>query len=201
MSFEEIVEKARNLIDVPIRKLTDEEYFLAVTAILLDEAKKGTETLNYREWFSFRDFRYYVKKYVQELNKLFGKYGYIRFGKYVWKKLDPTKLKDLEIRKRELMECLDIDEDAVYVLECAYKLFKETRPGLRDYVGFNRVHTFALFNKLKKERLTLDDINWINKILLKYEDQLRELGMDFKRLEERYKRIESALKYPFSIFF
>jgi hypothetical protein len=197
--FEKMVEEARKLWNLPSSQLTEKEYFLAVTALFLDDAKNGVETINYRDWFLFRDFRLFVRKYGDLIDQLFRRYGYSRFGYYCWKRIDLSKLKPFNLRAREIKELLNANEDDLYVIYCAYKLLQESYLGIKDWKGFNRIDTLSIYNALRKDNIVVDTINLINKMLLKYEDQLTALGLDYNRLFERWKRVELARKYPFGV--
>jgi hypothetical protein len=64
-------------------------------------------------------------------------------------------------------------------------LLKLTVPTLKDWQGYNIVHAWAFYKRLNKQKITMEDINWMNKKLLNYEEQIKELGLNYEKLRQR----------------
>jgi len=180
------------ILNTPVNQLTTEELFLAELYFMLEDAKKGDkELLTFRDSIIFScDYRWsrlqtILKKRYQELDKLFGRYGYIRVSKTGWRKFKLEDLKHLEQPLESLAKFLQVDIDSAYVVYCAYRLLKLTVPTLKDRQGYNIVHAWAFYKRLNKQKITMDDINWMNERLLNYEEQIKELGLDYEKLRQR----------------
>jgi hypothetical protein len=183
------------ILNTPVNQLTTEELFLAELYFMLEDAKKGyKELLTFRDSINFSwNYRWsklqtILKKHYQELDKLFGRYGYIRVSKTGWRKFKLEDLKHLEQPLELLAEFLQVDIDSAYVVYCAYRLLKLTVPTLKDWQGYNIVHAWAFYKRLNKQKITMDDINWMNKRLLNYEEQIKELGLDYEKLRRRVEK-------------
>lgn len=173
--------------DKPLCKLTTGEYALLTVASILkwDAEQKDVISLRDHCWGDITpsELLRYMKPYMDFLNEELRKRGFVRVSKFTWRKfvvtIDEKKLK-------ELSERLQLDNDESYVLAVAYKLLKMTNPFVRDWKGYNLVDGFKvldIFEKLSYEgKVTKKDIEELRKRLLKYEEQIRGLGLDFERL-------------------
>ena len=74
--------------------------------------------------------------------------------------------------------------DEEYVIFVARKLLSLTYPWARDGVGFTIPDAWLFRDLLSREKLAPENIEWMRRALLKYERQIRQLGLDFDRLEK-----------------
>jgi hypothetical protein len=184
------------ILNTPVNRLTTEELFLAELHFMLEDAKKGDkELLTFRDSINFcwnwrwSELQTILKKHREELDKLFRRYGYIRVSKTGWRKFRLEDLKHLEQPLESLAKFLQVDIDSAYVVYCAYRLLKLTVPTLKDWQGYNIVHAWAFYKRLSKSKITMEDINWMNIRLLNYEEQIKELGLDYEKLRQRAENI------------
>jgi hypothetical protein len=181
------------ILNTPVNQLTTEELFLAELYFMLEDAKKGdNELLTFRDSINFRwywsELQTILKKHREEIDKLFVRYGYIRVSKTGWRKFRLEDLKHLEQPLETLAKFLQVDTDSAYVVYCAYRLLKLTVPTLKDWQGYNIVHAWAFYKRLNKQKITMEDIDWMNKRLLNYEEQIKELGLDYEKLRQRVEK-------------
>ena len=190
----EEVEK-KGLRDIPFKDLTSDEIDLVVTADVIEDILKDSEfedTISLREYSHYWGGKEYspsklltlVKPYLEEINKELAKKGFVRMSKFTWRKfvitIDEKKLEELAKR-------LGLGNDEAYILAVAYKLLKITVPFVKDWKGYNLVDglkVLSIFEKLScEEKITEKDIEYIRKKLLKYEEQIKGLGLDFERIK------------------
>ena len=188
--------RRRGLMDVPFKYLTRDELDLVVTADIIENILKDSEVedvITLREYSMFwSNFGYtpskifsLIKPYLEEINEELAKKGFVRVSKYTWRKfiitINEKKLKELANR-------LKLSEDEVYILTVAYKLLKITKPFVRDWKGYNLFDGFKIldiFNKFSNNcNICKDDIVKIGQKLLKYEEQIKGLGLDFDRIKK-----------------
>jgi len=184
----EEVEK-KGLMDKPYRELTEKERGLIVTANILRDSESA-DIISLRDYcFFYHDKPSYIlkliKPYLHVINEELVKKGFVRVSKYTWRKFTIT----INERKlEELAKKLKLSEDEAYILAVAYKLLKITIPFVKDWKGFNIFDGFKIlniFDKLsKKGVIDKEDIEKIGQRLLKYEEQIRGLGLDFDRIKK-----------------
>ena len=77
-------------------------------------------------------------------------------------------------------------ERAMYVLEIAYKLLKQTWPFVKDKKGYTFPDAWLFKDLMERDAdtLTPKHIEWIRRALLKYQNQIEKLGFEFNRLNE-----------------
>jgi hypothetical protein len=176
----------------------NELFYTSVWSKLFDIKTDNPDLITFRTALDNLDeIKSYIKKYEKDLNEIFAEYGYYKVSKYGWRKFDIEKLKPYEIpletieeQVRELAKILNIEIDDAYVLYVAYKMLKRTKLFVKDWTGYNFVHSFAIYDRLIKDEITMEDINWINQRLLNYSDQIREMGLDYDRLVNRINRLK-----------
>jgi len=173
--------------DIPLGRLTTGEYALfTVASILKDDVERDVITLREHCWGEISPSKLlrYMKPYINFLNEELRKRGFVRVSKYTWRKFVVTVD---EKKLGELTERLQLEDDEAYVLAVAYKLLKITNPFAKDWKGYNIVDGFKVldvFDKLHKGRITKEDIEELRRRLLKYEEQIKGLGLNFERLEK-----------------
>jgi hypothetical protein len=180
------------ILNTPMNRLTTEELFLAELYFMLKDAERGDkELLTFRDSIIFRcnqrwsKLQTILKKHCEELDKLFSRYGYIRVSKTGWRRFKLEDLKHLEQPLELLAKFLQVDMDSAYVVYCAYRLLKLTVPNRKDWRGYNIAHAWSFLKRLSKSKITMEDVNWMNKRLLNYEEQIRELSLDYEKLRQR----------------
>lgn len=79
-----------------------------------------------------------------------------------------------------------VSERADYVLQVAYRLFKDTFPYKKDFKGYTFPDAWLFRDLMNRDANTLTQkhIEWIRRALLKYQSQIEELGFDFYRINE-----------------
>ena len=94
-------------------------------------------------------------------------------------------LNEEEIEKlRKIVISDDRLEEKAYILYVAYRLYQRTYPFAKDRVGYTWFDAW-LFKDMfeKEERFSDENLEWIRRQLLKYEKQIKDLGLDYKKLE------------------
>jgi len=206
ISIDEMLEevKKKGLMDIPFKDLTRDKLDSIVTAdtilkILEDSEFEDVITLREYSWFwstfGYTPSKIYtlIKPYLEEINEKLARKGFVRVSKYTWRKfaitIDEKKLEELARR-------LKLSEDEAYILAVAYKLLKITIPFVKDWKGYNLFDGFKIlniFDKLsKKGVIDKEDIEKIGQRLLKYEEQIRGLGLDFDRIKKVVLKYETS---------
>jgi len=164
---------------------------------LVLDAKEGATYVSVRNYCrpyeSPSDLLKILRPFLPELEQRLKELGYVKIKKGTWRRFDLKELKeqfDKDVSK--LKEVLGIDEDSAYIVYVAYRLLKITNPFKRDWKGFNIVHAFAFYDRFLKPTLTFDDVNWMNKRLLQYEEQIKMLGLDFSRIQRRRTEVKAT---------
>lgn len=195
MDIKELIEEVerKGLMDIPYKDLTPEERKMVKIASTVRDIVEDSE---FKNIISLRDYCYpfedytpsklftLIKPYLPFINEELAKKGFVRVSKYTWRKfvitVDEKKLE-------ELAKKLKLSEDEAYILAVAYKLLKITVPFQKDWRGYNLVDGFRILNifeKLSEGKITKKDIEYIRKKLLKYEEQIKGLGLDFERIKK-----------------
>jgi hypothetical protein len=74
--------------------------------------------------------------------------------------------------------------DMEYVIAVARKMLSLTNPWARDKMGYTMPDAWLFRDLLSREELTPENVEWMRRALLKYEKQIRRLGLDFDRLDK-----------------
>ena len=194
MNIEELMEEVekKGLMDTPYKDLTPEEKDMVKIVSTIRDIMEDSE---FKNAISLRDYCYpfedytpsklfaLIKPYLPFINEELAKKGFVRVSKYTWRKLAITVD---EKKLEELAKKLKLSEDEAYILAVAYKLLKITIPFQKDWRGYNVVDGFRIldiFEKIKEGEITKKDIEYIRQKLLKYEEQIKGLGLDFERIK------------------
>jgi len=181
--------KGEQLNNKPIGFLSEEEEAILAAYLIIRDAEEGVECISLRDYgwrLSPSKLLSLLRPYLRALEARLSELGYVRASRYSWRRWDMSSLQERwEKGKEELMKVLNVDEDAAYVVYVAWSLLKRTVPWRRDWRGYNAVHAFAVYDRFCKEKLSLDDINWLNDVLMHYEEQIKSMGLDFERIRRR----------------
>jgi len=159
---------------------------------LIKDAKDGYDYISIRDYCRLYEkpstLLRLLKPFYEELDKKIKSFGYVRVGKGTWRKFDISELEKWNKNKEELAKLLNVDEDSAYVVYVAYRLIKITHPFVKDWKGFNIVHAFSFRDRLYKDKLSMEDIDWMNQRLLNYEEQIKMLNLDFDKIKKRWEQ-------------
>jgi len=157
--------------------------------VILDQIELGYEELEFKPYgYKFsRSYRPSSLEMLGEENKkklfaILKEKGYVKVSKWVWRKweIKPEAVQFWE----KCFEGKVVEQ--FYPIYVGFQLLMRTSPNRRDYRGFDLVDCWValdFYNRFVNRKVVTDSFwNWLKRRLPRYEDQIRELGLDYERV-------------------
>lgn len=130
-----------------------------------------------------------LKPYMESLEELLTKNGFIKIHKKAWRKLNFTTEESKQVEKA-INRVSEADKEKAHIMAVAWEMWKRTKFDVVDWLGYNRFDAIGAYNRFvviiheRPSEETRDKIFvWFAKKLTRYEMQVKELGLDFDRLK------------------
>ncbi|MEM4973098.1 MAG: hypothetical protein QXR87_05240 [Candidatus Hadarchaeales archaeon] len=158
-------------------------------SVLKDEIQSGYEEFDFRPYgyrfsrgYRPSDLELLGEENKEKLFELLKKKGYVKVSKWVWRKweIKPEAVQFWE----KYFEGKVVEQ--FYPVYVGFQLLLRTNPRYRDYEGFDLVDCWValdFYNKFADKKVVSDSFwDWLKRRLPRYEDQIRELGLDYERV-------------------
>jgi len=148
-------------------------------SVLKDEIESGVEEMDFRPHSRFpSDLEMLGDNNREKLMALLKENGYIRVSKWIWRKwnIKPEVVKFWE----EHFEG-KVDEQ-YYPIYAGFQLLLRTKPFRKDWLGFDAVDCWIALRLYSRNKVDEKLWSWLRRKLPRYEQQIKELGLDYDRL-------------------
>ena len=130
------------------------------------------------------DSSYCRKKNLEDVVDT-GECGYWENNVWKWNNCYEPISDETWSKLKEIWKKLEEMDDKTYVFFATFKLLSVCDGAFyRDGWGFNRPDAFLVRYLLTEKELSDEQIEFLRRLLLKYEKQLKKLGVDYERLQK-----------------